>query len=74
MPIRPHLQSQVFEPEAVHAMSIAFEKACETLGLSHTQDAATEIVAKVIIALAEGGESDPERLYQGALVHLGRRD
>ena len=71
MSIRPYLQSRVFEPEAVAAMGIAFEKACRTLGLVHTHDAATEIVAKVIIELAERGESDPERLYQGALTHFG---
>ena len=70
MPIRPYLQSRVFGPETVEAMGVAFEKACQKLGLARTHDAATEIVAKVIIALAEAGEHDPERLYQGALAHF----
>ena len=71
MPITPYLRSKVFEPETTKAMGIAFEKACRKLGLSLTHDAMTESVAKVIIDLAEGGESDPERLYQGALAQFG---
>ena len=43
---------------------MAFEKACRRLGLSLTPDAMTESVAKVIIDLAEAGETDAERLYQ----------
>jgi hypothetical protein len=34
----------------------------------------TESVAKVIIDLAERGETDAERLYQGALAHFGDPD
>ena len=71
MPITPYLRSKVFEPETTKAMGIAFEKACRKLGLSLTRDAMTESVAKVIIDLAEGGESDPERLYHGALAQFG---
>ncbi len=71
VPITPYLQSKVFEPEATKAMGIAFEKACRTLGLSLTPDVATHRVARVIIELAEVGECDPERLYQGALARFG---
>src|SRR5262249_5038924 len=71
MPITPYLRSQVFEPETTLAMGVAFEKACRRLGLSLTPDAMTESVAKVIIDLAEGGETDAERLYQRALAHFG---
>ena len=53
-------------------MATAFEKACRTMGLAPTQDAATESVANVIIALAEGGETDAERLYEQALAHFGK--
>ena len=73
MPIRPYLESRVFEPETVQAMGVAFEKACQTLGLALTRDAATEMVAKVIIEFAERGERDPAGLYQAALAHFGRR-
>lgn len=71
MPITPYLRSKVFDPETTAAMGVAFEKACRRLGLSLTRDAMTESVAKVVIDLAEGGESDAERLYQGALEHFG---
>jgi hypothetical protein len=71
MPITPYLRSKVFEPEITKAMGLAFEKACGKLGLSLTPDAMTASVARVIIELAEGGETDPERLYEGALAHFG---
>ena len=71
MPITPFLQPGAFDPEAITAMSLAFEKALGKLGLSPARDAATEMVANAIIALAEGGERDPERLYLGALARFG---
>jgi hypothetical protein len=74
MPITSYLPPKVFDPETTKAMGLAFEKACQTLGLSLTTDAVTERVAKVIIALAEGGERDPEGLYRGALAHFNKPD
>jgi hypothetical protein len=71
MPITPYLRSKVFDPETTAAMGVAFEKVCRRLGLSLTRDAVTESVAKVVIDLADGGETDAERLYQGALAHFG---
>jgi hypothetical protein len=70
MPITPYLGSKVFEPEATRAMGKAFEKVCRRLGLSLRRDVMTESVAKVIIELADAGETDPERLYQRALAHF----
>jgi hypothetical protein len=72
MPITPYLRSKVFAPETNAAMGVAFEKVCRRLGLSLTSDPVTESVARVIIELAEGGETDAERLYQGALAHFGQ--
>ena len=71
MPIKPYLQTKAYEPETIKAMGIAFEKVCLKLGLALTPDAMTERVAKVIIELADGGETDPERLYHGALAYFG---
>ena len=71
MPIKPYLQTKAFDSETTKAMGVAFEKACLKLGLSLTPDPMTERVAKVIIELAEGGEADPDRLYQGALAYFG---
>jgi hypothetical protein len=72
MPITPYLRWKVFEPETTRAMGMAFEKACRALGLSLTRDAMTESVAKVIIELAETGETDAEQLYRRALAHFGK--
>lgn len=74
MPITPYLRSKVFEPETIAAMGAAFEKVCRRLGLSLTPDAMTESVARVVIELAEVGERDAERLYQGTLAHFGDPD
>jgi hypothetical protein len=74
MPIRPFLQPGVFDPEVVEVMGIAFERACGQLRLAPTRDAVTEMVAKVIIDLAQRGESDPERLYRAALARFGETD
>ncbi len=71
MPITPYLGWKVFEPETTSAMGVAFEKACRRLGLSLRPDAMTESVAHVVIALAEAGETDAERLYQRVLAHFG---
>jgi len=71
MPITPYLRSRVFEPDTIRAMGVAFEKACRSLGLSLTPDAMTESVARVIVELAEAGETDAERLYRRVLAHFG---
>ena len=73
MPITPYLNSKVFDPETTSAMGVAFGKTCLKLGLAPTRDAVTESVAKVIIALAEDGETDAERLYEQALAHFAER-
>src|SRR5215469_12750705 len=72
VPITRFLKSKVFDPELTKAMGLAFEKTCRTLGLALTSDPVTEAVAKIIIALAEAGERDPELLYQRALAHFGK--
>jgi hypothetical protein len=73
MLITPYL-SRAFEPELIDAMGVAFEKTCHKLGLSLTPDAATASVARVVIELAEGGETDAERLYHGALAYFGDQE
>ncbi len=70
MPIRPYLGRNVFEPETTKAMGAALERVCRDLGLSLMSDAMTESVARVIIELAQGGESDATRLYQKTLAYF----
>ncbi len=67
MPITPFLKNQAFDPELVRAMGLAFQRACEQLGLSDAEDRATEVVASRIILLAQQGENDPDTLCRRVL-------
>jgi hypothetical protein len=55
LPIRPFLADQVFMPETIREMSLAFEEVCETIGLRMTDDPATRLVAAKIIELTQQG-------------------
>ncbi len=70
MPITPFLKGQSFDPEATRAMGLAFENACRSLGLAGRADAATEVVARKIIELAQRGERDADVLHSRALEEL----
>ena len=72
--ITPFLTSRVFDEQHTAAMGVAFEKVCHTLGLAPKADPVTEHVAKAIIALAEVGERDPERLYAATLAQFNNLD
>jgi hypothetical protein len=68
MPIRAHLHGQKFDGETIRLMSIAFEIALASLGATLDRDDPVRAeLARNIIALAQGGEHDPERLCDGAL-------
>jgi hypothetical protein len=61
MPIRPHLTDPAaFEPEAIQAMSMAFELACAVCG----DIPGRQIIARRIIDLASGGTVDAAALHQ----------
>ncbi len=72
MPIRPFLTGQAFEPEAIRNMSLAYEGACEALGLRLREDPATKLVAKTVIELAQRGISDAETLRDMVLKEFDR--
>ncbi len=72
MPIRPFLAGQAFEPEAIRNMSLAYESACEALGLRLREDTATRLVAKTVIELAQRGISDAKTLRDMALKEFNR--
>ena len=67
MPIRNFIQPGAFEPEALAAMSEAFDAACEKLGDIGQPEVAHEVIAGRIIAAARLGERDPARLLEAAL-------
>jgi hypothetical protein len=72
MPVeRFHMQG--FEHEISRAMALAFSAACEMLGLTEPVDPATSMVAMKIIELAQHGESNPSRLFEGAIKYFELR-
>jgi hypothetical protein len=56
-----------FGPEAIAAMSEAFDAACKELGDTGQPEVAREVIAGRIIAAARFGERDPVRLREAAL-------
>ena len=70
MPLTPFLKGATFEPEAIEAMSAAFEAVCASLQLLDRTDPVTEIVARKIIEVTGTGERDPERIRDLVLLSL----
>ena len=67
MPITPLLRNQSFDPDQIEAMSAAFVRTCETLGLTDTTDQITELVARYIIETAQRGICTSAELYARAM-------
>jgi hypothetical protein len=63
--MRSFVQPGAFEPEAIAAMSEAYEAALKEL--QDTRDVMREVIAGRIIAAARLGERDPARLLKAAL-------
>jgi hypothetical protein len=72
MPIRSHLDGQKFDPETIRVMGIAYEITLVSLQLVDRGDIANDVVAQKIMAIAKGGERDPERLCEAVLRQWGR--
>ena len=67
MPISAFLEGHQFEPETIRVMGLGFEMTIVALRLADRDDVSKETVARKIIALAQAGERDPERLCETAL-------
>jgi hypothetical protein len=67
VPITPFLKGQLFDPDAIRVMGIAYQDVCRRLGLTVKADGATEVVATKVIELARRGEHDPARLADAVL-------
>lgn len=67
VPIRPFLDGEAFNPEAIESMGRALADACLALGLKDREDAITKILAMRIIDLAREGAHEPEVLKAAAL-------
>ena len=65
MPIRVHLSDAcAFEPEAIQAMSTAFELSCADLEVFAGDERGREIIAMRIIDLARDGVIDAAALHK----------
>jgi hypothetical protein len=60
-----------FDPEAVDVLCAAFEKARKSLHDTGQPALVQEVIARRIIALAERGQRDPDKLCEDALSSLG---
>ncbi len=73
MPIRPFLPEQSFTPEAISAMSLAFQRVCADMRLTDKTDRLTEVVAKRVIDLAaDGTYGDGDQLYAAVIASFKR--
>ena len=67
----PFIKDQpVFEPEAIHAMSVAYEDICRSLKVDGNETA-RETIAIRVIELARRGERDPAVLRDRVLKEAG---
>lgn len=58
MAIYPLFSDQAFGPDKLNRMAGAYESVCKSLGLSMTNDMATQAVAEKIIEYAQRGVDD----------------
>ena len=73
MPIRTFLARRAFDSVTINAISLAFDGACDALGLvKTTDDPATRLLGEKIIEVAERGVHDPDLILSMALNELGR--
>jgi hypothetical protein len=70
MPLTPYLTGATFDPQAIEAMTAAFEAVCRSLQLLARSDPLTEIVARKVIEVGGTGERDPERIRELVLLAL----
>jgi hypothetical protein len=68
----PQRFAKGFDPAVVKAMMDAFDQACDRLGIERTHDEETVRLATAIVAAAESGERDPNKLCAIALRSLAR--
>jgi hypothetical protein len=72
MPPYRMLTEAAFDPDAVKALTTAYEDVLATLGLERRTDALTQMIARKIIEHARRGEGDPIRLREIVLMELSK--
>jgi hypothetical protein len=71
MPIYRLLQTKVFDPDAVSAMTAAYEAVLQSIQLIDRTDPLTDIVARRVIDYGAAGERDAIIIRDGVLKELG---
>jgi hypothetical protein len=64
----------VFDPDAILALTAAYDRAIARLHATSQPEFDRETVAKRILAVAGKGERNADRLYRSALAALGIAD
>jgi hypothetical protein len=72
--IIPFFKDCAFDSQTTRVMGSAYERACQSLHDIGQPDLVKEIIARRIIAVAQGGERDVDRLCELALRALGVRE
>jgi hypothetical protein len=57
--IAPRYKGCVFDPEATHAMGVAYDRICELFRLAESDHKMKNIIAVAVINAASYGERDP---------------
>jgi hypothetical protein len=70
MPITPFLKGHRFDGESTRALDVALEMVCLALRTGDCDDGVTQAIATKLIALAEAGERNPDRLCEQALKDI----
>jgi len=70
MPIKRYLEDNVFAPDDIRMMSMAFEDVCRILK-ADGDPKAKEVIAVRIIELTRRGERDPAKLRDRVLREAG---
>ena len=70
MSITPFLNGERFDEETRRALGVAFEMTCIAMRVGDCADDVRQAVADKIIALANAGERNPDRLCEEALKDI----
>jgi len=70
MPIRPFLNDERFDQEALRTLGVAFEQVCIALRIGDCDDHVKQAIATKIIELAKTGERNPDLLCECALKDI----
>jgi len=61
------------DPEATHNLCVAFDNVCSTIAENDRSEFVKELIARQVIALAERGERDPDKLAHAVSSSLELR-